>query len=1105
MKRIIQIYSRFIIAFSVAICCSLGMFSELHAQTKLSLNIKNASAKELFDEINRQTGLSFIYSNNDVDAIPKRSYIMPNGSVAEALNMCLNGTTLTFIIENKTIYIKQKPASKPISQATVIKGVVKDIKGNPMPFANVIVKNSSIGCATTEDGTFELIITPTAFQSTDITLLFTYVETKPVEIKYAGQKFIEVTLNPGSEIDEVVVTGIYVRKKESFTGSSSTFTADELKRVGSQNVIQSLKSLDPSFNVLDNNLFGSDPNRLPDIEIRGKSSIVGLKEQYGTDPNQPLFILDGFETTLQTVMDLNMDRVGSVTLLKDAASTAIYGSKAANGVVVIETRAPEKGSLRLSYKGDFEVSIPDLSGYNLMNSSEKLEFEKRAGRYSSIDPRLNLNLDSLYQFRRTEIVRGVDTYWLSEPVRTSFTHKHNLYIEGGDDVLRYGVGLNYNGIAGVMKNSQRDVLGGSIDLLYRKGAFRFSNKLSVDYVNTTDPMVSFKEFAQTNPYYRKTDANGEVIQYLERSLLSTLEPNDVQNPMWDMALNNYDRSAQSGIRNNFIAEYQPIEALRIRARFSLTQNTTKQEQFFDPQHSKFNNISPMLRGEYINNSTDYLKYEGDITVGYGKLFAEKHQLNLLGGWSFSDYNQEIIGFSTVGFNSGLFNRPSFSGGYPDGDKPLSMENRSRATSFFFNGGYSYDNKYLFDFNYRLDGSSVFGSNRKFTNTWSVGVAWNMHSEEFIRQLGWINLFKIRYSIGNPGNQNFDSYLAYTTYKYNETFLNNFGNGITIVNVGNPNLLWQKTLDQNIGLDFSYLNNRGSVVVDLYSKKTDPLLARINMPSSTGVKEVNTNIGLQTTQGISATVKFSPIYNLNERINWSLSINMLHERSEYDGIGNKLDAMNKANRLGKSYQRFYDGGSPDDIWAVRSAYIDPATGQELFVNKNGETTTFIHAFDNEVVVGNKKPSLEGVISSVLFYKGFSFSMYFRYRLMGDVFNKAVYDKVENISLSGLKMNQDKRALYDRWQKPGDHAQFKSISVTEETPMSSRFVMTDNTIIGESFQVGYEFSGDWLKKIGLSSMTVQALANNLLRLSSVKDERGIEYPFARTATLSISLTF
>lgn len=183
-----------------------------------------------------------------------------------------------------------------------------------------------------------------------------------------------------------------------------------------------MKTLDPSFKIADNIQFGSDPNRMPDIEIRGKSSIMGLKEEYGTDPNQPLFILDGFETDLQTVSDLNMNRVASVTILKDAASTAIYGSKAANGVVVIETVKPEKGRLRLSYKGDFSLTMADLTDYNLMNANEKIKFEELAGLYTDLtnDPLNQLRLDNLRNERLKEVARGVDTYWLSEPLRTGF-------------------------------------------------------------------------------------------------------------------------------------------------------------------------------------------------------------------------------------------------------------------------------------------------------------------------------------------------------------------------------------------------------------------------------------------------------------------------------------------------------------------------------------------------------------------------------------------------------------------------------------------------------------------------------------------------------------
>ena len=285
-------------------------------------------------------------------------------------------------------------------------------------------------------------------------------------------------------MEEVVVNGIFTRKKESFTGSTTTFTSKELKMVGNQSVLQSLKTLDPSFAIIENNEFGSDPNHLPNIEIRGKSSIVGLTDEYETDPNQPLFILDGFESDLETINDLSMDRVQSITVLKDAAATAIYGSKAANGVVVVETKLPAMGSLRVNYNGNLQLTFADLSDYNLMNSYEKLTFERLAGCYRLIDDEGNIldeEQDQIYNDLMKEVARGVDTYWMNEPLRFATTHKHTLSIEGGDATFRYGAGLSYGKTEGVMKGSDREVMNGNIRLIYRKGKLSFTNNLNINY------------------------------------------------------------------------------------------------------------------------------------------------------------------------------------------------------------------------------------------------------------------------------------------------------------------------------------------------------------------------------------------------------------------------------------------------------------------------------------------------------------------------------------------------------------------------------------------------------------------------------------------------
>ena len=365
----------------------------------------------------------------------------------------------------------------------------------------------------------------------------------------------------------------------------------------------------------------------------------------------------------------------------------------------------------------------------------------------------------------------------------------------------------------------------------------------------------------------------------------------------------------------------------------------------------------------------------------------------------------------------------------------------------------------------------------------------------------IDMLRFRASIGNPGNQNFGSFQTFTTYRFDNWLMNGFGTGVIIEGYGNPDLKWQKTLDKNIGMDLSMFGNRFHVTLDLYHKNTDPLLAVIGIPSSVGTSQMLTNIGRQVEKGINGTIKYSPLYRPEERKNYTISVNFRTSKAEYAHIGNKLDQFNTENKStnSTSLSRYYDGGSPTSLWAVRSLGINPSDGREVFQTKEGDYT-FEYNVKDEVVVGNSEPKLEGVVGSTFYYKGFSFSMYFRYSFGADVFTKATYTKVENISRNQLSYNQDKRALYDRWQKPGDHAKFKAISLTESTPISSRFVLRENYLKAESLSVGYDFDSEAIQKLGIQSLRLQANTTDLFRISSITEERGIEYPFARSFSFS-----
>ncbi len=972
----------------------------------------------------------------------------------------------------------------------------------PIPGVSVRLGGTSMGTATDVDGKFKLFV-----PADTATLVVSFIGMKTEVVKIprlkAGVEQKELTIVLREEdvkLEDVVVTGIFTRKKESFTGSASTYSAAELKTMGTQNILQSLKTLDPAFAILEDNQFGSDPNRLPNMEIRGKSSMLGLRDELDADPNQPLFILDGFESTLAAINDLDINRVASITILKDAASTAIYGSKAANGVIVVETVKPEAGKLQVSYTGNMNLSMPDLSSYNLMNAREKLEFERLAGRFepASWSTTSEVELNRLYNEKLKVIESGVDTYWLAEPLRVGVNQKHSLYVQGGEGNFLFGLGAGYNGVSGVMEKSDRDVISGNIDLIYRMSKFQFSNKFSLTSTDYRNPIVAFSEYAAANPYYKKRNETGTIEKWLENNNFFK-----AANPLWNASQNSRDEGKNLALTNYFMAEYFPTVEWRVRARLGLTYGNDDTEKFYSRNDTRFENMETIKKGEYRSSNTRTNQVEGELSVTYAKVLG-KHRINLVVGGNVSSNKSLTQGYSAVGFPDGDFSYPSFSNGYPENGTPTYYESVSRSVNGYFNTGYSFDDRYLMDFSLRTSGSSVFGTSRKYNTTWSVGLGWNLHKEKFIMDhVGWIDLLKLRASIGNPGNQSFDSAQSLLTYSFQYGSMNYFGLGAVLAQIGNPDLKWQITVDKNIGLDVTLFNKRFSLTADYYYKVTDPLLIKVSTPLSSGTETYMTNAGEQVSQGLTASVTYYIFQNFEERFSWMIRANVRTQKTRIDKIGNKLSTLNSSGK-GSNTVRYYDGADPDDIWAVKSVGIDPSNGKELFYAKDG-SYTYDFSYDDEVICGNTRPDVEGVIGSSLNWKGFSVSLNFRYQMGADVFNEALYSKVENISRSDLNKNQDKRALYERWQEEGDIVRFKNIASAETTPMSSRFVQEENVLTLESVYLGYEFYDGWIKKLGLSSLKFQVSMRDVFRASTIRSERGISYPFARSMEAGLSFNF
>lgn len=1066
---------------------------------RVTLSLQNVTVEQMFSQIKKQTGYNFVISSELSKNLRRVSVTANNEAVKSVLERVLNPLNCTFDIDGRVITIYRKLSD---NRNRTISGYVKDENGEVLVGVPICIGDSRV-CTVTDANGFYTFKIPS--ETCDIKLTYVGMKTQYVTIP-GGTAPVnrDVVMGSDTQLEEVVVTGIFTRKKESFTGSAATYTAKELKDMGTSNVLQSLKTLDPAFAIIEDTQFGSDPNRLPNMEIRGKSSMLGQRDELATDPNQPLFILDGFESSLQAINDLDINRIESITILKDAASTAIYGSKAANGVVVVETVKPKAGQLQVSYTGNFNVTVPDLTSYDMMNAPEKIEFERLSGRYDpSIVETANqtqsaISLTEAYYARLNSVAQGVNTDWLAQPVRVGVNQKHSLYVQGGSETFMFGIGGMYNGNTGVMKGSDREVFGGNLDMIYRVKKFQFSNKFSLSNASYNNPLVAFQEYVSANPYYRIYDDEGMLTPWLEYS-------DDVKmpNPLYNASLNSRNHGNDLTISNHFQAEWTPNEMWKARARFGVTYDTDAVDIFTSPENTnQILNKQNGKRGEYTKTNTNALSYEGDISLTFAKLFADVHRLNAVIGGDIYHTKSTAEGYTAEGFPAGDFTKPSFAAGYKEDGVPYYKDAISRSVNGYLNLGYAFKDRYLMDFSLRENGSSVFGSTAKWNTTWSVGLGWNIHMEPFIQNnFKWIDYFKLRGSWGNPGNQSFDSGRTLITYALASGTLNYFGIGALADQIGNPYLKWQITQDKNVGLDLTLFDNRVSFTVDYYHKVTDPLLIGITMPLSSGTTEYFSNAGKQTSQGLTFTAQYYILRNLEKRIMWSIRATGRTQDNKIDGIGNKLDAFNNSGR-GSSTTRYFDGADPEDIWVVKSAGIDPSTGKELFYDLNGNYT-YDYSYDNEQVCGNTRPDLEGVLGTSFTYGGLTASVNFRYQLGADVFNEALWNKVENID---FYLNQDRRALYERWHKAGDIVPFKDVRDQNPSPMTSRFIQNEKTLTLESVHLEYQFFSDsWIKRLGLGSLRIFADARDLFRLSTIRAERGTKYPYARTIEAGISLNF
>ena len=1107
MQRILQLFSRALRLSLVVglLCCTAataraqGGGEPINLNATLTVTLTERPATAVLDEITRKTGIKFAYDPEDIRRLPAVSGEFKKVTVHELLDKCIAGSTFKYAIENNVVLVYDSTVKM---RKFTVSGTVRDAGKTVLPGASVILKGGSgQGVSTDEKGQFTFSFS-TKTSPAVLEVGFLGMETQQVIIT-GSAKGLNVTLKEGgTRIDDVVVNGMFTRNKSTYTGSVTSIKGEDLVAISNTNLMSALSAVTPGMVVVQNNALGSNPNAIPEILIRGSNSIATSAEEKAY--NNPLIILDGAEISMEELYDLDMYEIERIDVLKDAQASIVYGDRAANGVIVIERQQVTDSKPRLSYNFVPELSIPDLSSMNLCNAAQKLELERLAGLYESD----NGAMDKAYAYKLQNVRRGVNTDWIRAPLRVPFSHTHSLSLSGRAQKIDYRASLRFSDKYGVMKGDNRR----NYTLNFSIG-YHMRDKLTLRYTAnytltdaTDSPYGKFSAYTKLNPYESPYDEYGELVKafYFDPEDTSTTSEGYQANPLYNATLSSFSTSRNQTLRNTVDAKWYVTKDFYVSGQFNIDVKSSQSDKYVSPDDAQFlGENDPAKRGLYGLGTGKAFNYDGKIVLNYGRNIGQEGSGFVINAGSDIQHTNATTSYITaMGFLKDNLSDIKYALGYDSSNLPSGTETLLAKVGFFASGNIYFRNRYFADVSSRTSGSSAYGKENRFAPMWSFGLGWNLHKEKFLENVEWIDVIRLKWSWGYNGQTTGSPYQAITTYKYSNSNIYYTGVGTVPIRMGNPELKWQRVLKNNFGINLTLFKERLVMSFDYFRNTTKDQLMTIPLPASTGSEDIVVNFGENQNVGYDFSVAGQVIRNKNWA--WTSVINGSHVKDRIKQISDKL--KNTAYQLEEDNPlklRFREGGSQYDIYAVRSAGIDPATGQEIFINKNGEYT-FKYDAEDEVVVGNTQPKLQGTWLNTLRYKGWSLNFVFSYTFGGDTYNKTLWEKVEDID---PRYNVDERAFTDRWKNPGDLSRYLAIKERRSTTPhnSERFVERLNELWLSSATLTYEFQPKFLKRLGFKRLAVGVGVSDIVRFSTVKYERGTSYPYCRTINLTFRPTF
>ena len=978
-------------------------------------------------------------------------------------------------------------------QTGKIKGTIVDSKtGEPVIGASVKVKGTKLAAVTDLNGEFELNTHANA------TLQISYVGFKETEVKASNG--MKISLEEDTEsLEEVVVVGYGTQKKESLTGAMANIKGEKLKDITSATVENMLNGKVSGVYVAPGS---GRPGSTGAIIIRGQTSINGA--------TAPLWVVDGVIVG-NSAGDLNPDDIETMTVLKDAASTAIYGSEGANGVVVVTTKQAKHEKMSISLSAKAGLSTLNRGNLEMMDGAEFYDY------YKSFQ-----NVESVNFPRWNEDLRNSNFDWFKLAKKTGSTQDYNLTLNGGSQNIQSMFTLGYFKEEGAVKGYDMNRYSTRIKVVYKPYEWlTIKPNISGSRTNDKDKQYSVGAMYSMMPWDSPYDENGNLVPNYYSGWVNSKATNYLN----DLAAGDYSTSTTYDLSGGLDFDIQIAPWLTFSSVNNYSYYNSQTHGYYDPKSSS---------GEGVNGRTTEYNYVStrrytNQLLRFKKSWG-KHNVNALLAYEFNDYEMKYTDVYATGFISGFEDfmtaaKPEMATGY---------RTAWAKQSYFTQWRYDYDSRYYGELSLRRDGRSNFGSNNRYGNFFSVSGAWNINNESWFKA-DWVDQLKLRAAFGSVGNVPTSLYPSYSLYSVGATY--NENPGALISQIGNKDLTWEKTYTTGVGVDASFWQNRLHATLDYYIKNTSNILYQVPVTGLVGVTSIWKNIGKMRNTGIELTVGGDIIRTKD--LTWNVTANISHNSNELRDLYKQRDAngnyvvkpvlISDGTSIAGTAQRILEIGEPVDTYYMKEwAGVNPEDGKPQWYmdDENGnKVVTDSYSKASYYKCGKASPDVYGSFSTSLFYKNFDLQANFGYSLGGQIYSYYRQEFDSDGAYAGDRNQMKLQKGWSRWEKPGDIATHPRAMYNNQDKgnlASSRYLESSDYLKLRSLTLGYNFD---LKKYGIQTLRLSVSGENLFTITDYSgvdpelpagtNDKGVlsvtntggtsVYPAVRKFMLGVNLTF